>query len=74
LFGNQFKYFGDYKEWKQNVPRPISDLSLLEEFPTRFFDGASEHGLCGGGMWLQLENIHDFLLWMGCGVGSNTKA
>ena len=38
-----------------------------------YFDGATSKGLSGGGMFLKLNYEHPFLLWMGCGSGSNTK-
>ena len=39
-----------------------------------YFDGASSNGECGCGMVLFLNNDHFFILWMGRGICSNTRA
>ena len=39
----------------------------------RHFDGASQFGMCGQGMLMMLSRNHSFHLWVGCGVGTNTR-
>ena len=39
-----------------------------------YFNGASSNGECGCGMVLFLNNDHFFKVWMGGGIGSNTRA
>jgi hypothetical protein len=47
---------------------------LLNDIAIGFFDGASQSQNCGGGVVLKLSNKHIFLLRMGSGCGTNTRA
>ena len=38
-----------------------------------FFDGASNNGVCGGGIALHYSDFHFFLLNLGCGKETNQR-
>ena len=66
--------FKEYnKKEKQKKHRSIIEPLISGETIVVYFDGASQLGLCGGGMVLKLHSIHSFHLLKGCGVITNTR-
>ena len=43
------------------------------QFLARFFDGATQQGECGGGMFLRINVAHNYKLWIIFGQGTNTR-
>ena len=39
-----------------------------------FFDGAAQKGVCGAGFILSISALHTYHCWLGCGIGTNTRA
>lgn len=47
---------------------------MEEDHVFGFFDGASQRGLCGGGIWFRFSNTHSFHLHVMLGEGDGLKA
>ena len=71
------KVIGFFKEYhkkeKHKKHSYIIEPLISGETTVGYFDGASQLGLCGGGMVLKLHSVHSFHLWMGCGAITNTR-
>ena len=71
------KIMSSYKDY---APMTVK-VKKLRQFPvlsnsigaTGSFDGVAWFGLCGIGMFLQINDEHQFKLRMNCGKGTNTK-
>ena len=46
----------------------------MRHFPHSFFDGTSKNNLACAGIVLEIRNLHSFILKMGCGYNTKTRA
>ena len=67
-----FKEFSRNNQFKvqKNIYKHVPYLYSV----VGYFDGSSVEGSCGSGMVVCLNEDHYLNLWMGGGMGSNTKA
>ena len=71
ILGLYREYFKEEKSRRQTL---IIEPSLSVDIAVGFLDGVSQKGVCRGGMHiLKINESHSYMLWMGCGPGSNTR-
>ena len=68
-FFKEFSRNNQFKAWK-NIYNHVPSLY----FVVGYFDGSLVEGRCGNSMVVWINEDHCFNLWMGGGIGSNTKA